>query len=175
MKTPSTWLKAVGPCCCPLMKKVRVCLFRSSSTPTVAPLHTPPSVLGREAGVEVRTGGSAEGCWGPDPLAWKHSGAGSRSSPRTRRRAKDYNRDPRGECCDTASHGGLDSHPLGGASLWVGVTLTCLLPGGGRAESVRLSPPLADVEVRLDTGGSALIRKPLLSFPDGERAGQLES
>lgn len=49
MKTPSMWLKAVGPCCCPLMKKVSVCLFRSSSRPTVAPLHTPPSVLRREA------------------------------------------------------------------------------------------------------------------------------
>lgn len=57
----------------------------------------------------------------------------------------------------------------------MGITLTCLLPGGGWAESVRLSPPLAEVEVRLDTGGSALIRKPFLSFPDGERAGQLES
>lgn len=45
INTPSTWLKAVGPCCCPLMKKVSVCLFRSNSTPTVAPLHTPPSVL----------------------------------------------------------------------------------------------------------------------------------
>lgn len=67
----------------------------------------------------------------------------------------------------TASHGGLDSHLRGGASLWVGSTLTCLLPGGGRAESV-LSPPLAEVEVHLDTGGSALIRKPSLSSPDGE-------
>lgn len=67
-----------------------------------------------------------------------------------------------------ASHGGLDLHPLGGASLWVGSTLTCLLPSGARDESVRLSPPLAEVEVRLDTGGSALIRKPFLSSPDGE-------
>lgn len=44
-KTPSRLVKAVGPCCSLLMKKVRVCLTRSSRTPTVEPLVMPPSAL----------------------------------------------------------------------------------------------------------------------------------
>lgn len=71
MKTPSTWLKAVGPCCCPLMKKVRVCLFRSRSTPTVAPLHTPPSVLGREAPGSPITNHTQLGMEGTAPSHFK--------------------------------------------------------------------------------------------------------
>lgn len=48
MKILFMWLKVVGFCCCSLMKKVRVCLFRFSSTSIVVFLYILFFVLGRE-------------------------------------------------------------------------------------------------------------------------------
>ena len=42
---PSTFSKAMGPCCSSLIKNVKVFLFKSRRTPIVAPLAIPPSVL----------------------------------------------------------------------------------------------------------------------------------
>lgn len=47
---PSTFSKAMGPCCSLLMKNVNVFLFKSRRTPMVAPFVIPPSVLWEKGG-----------------------------------------------------------------------------------------------------------------------------